>query len=112
MKQLLDDPVSKETGAAETRSANGLNRINEDLVQKICVLVGETVDVPPDALPICAETRLFGNGIGVDSIEVVKIVVALEEEFDIEIEDSELVLSSFESIESIASLVQGNITSS
>ena len=77
-----------------------------DLVEKVCVLVVRTLDLPPDLHPKGAETRLYGNGLGFDSADALRLVAALEEEFDITIDDAELTPSTFEHIGSLVSLVQ------
>lgn len=40
-------------------------------------------------------TGLLGKGIGLDSIEVIQLVAALEEEFDLTIEDDDLLPEHF-----------------
>ena len=41
------------------------------------------------------KTGLLGKGIGLDSIEVIQLVAALEEEFDLTIDDDELLPGHF-----------------
>lgn len=77
-----------------------------DLVEQICVLVARTLDLPSDLRPNGAETRLYGNGLGLDSADALRLVAALEEEFDITIDDAELTPSTFERIGSLVFLVQ------
>ena len=77
-----------------------------ELVEQVCVLVTRTLDLPSDLRPNGAETRLYGNGLGLDSADALRLVAALEEEFDITIDDAELTPSTFEHIGSLVSLVQ------
>ena len=77
-----------------------------DLVEQVCVLVARTLDLPPDLRPVGAETRLYGRGLGLDSVDALRLVAALEEEFDITIDDTELTPSIFERIGSLVSLVR------
>lgn len=44
--------------------------------------------------------------IGIDSITFIRLVVLLEEEFDIELEDSDITLSNFETILNINMLIE------
>ena len=44
------------------------------------------------------KTGLLGKGIGLDSIEVIQLVAALEEEFDLTIDDDELLPGHFVSL--------------
>ena len=77
-----------------------------DLVEQVCGLVARTLDLPPQLRPNGAETRLYGNGLGLDSVDALRLVAALEEEFDITIDDTELTPSTFEHIGSLVSLVR------
>ncbi|SDN48756.1 acyl carrier protein [Fictibacillus solisalsi] len=47
--------------------------------------------------------------LGIDSMTFIRLVVEIEDEFDIEIEDEEIVLQNFESVESIVKLVERNL---
>lgn len=87
-----------------TSSAAGAR--DDEFVEKICALVSRTLDLPPDVLPLSTETRLFGSGLGVDSIDVLRLVTAIEGELDITIDDGELTRSTFEDIISIVDLVR------
>lgn len=77
-----------------------------DLVEQVCVLVARTLDLPSDLRPTGAETCLYGKGLGLDSVDALRLVAALEEEFDITIDDTELTPSTFEHIGSLVSLVR------
>ena len=79
---------------------------DSDLIAQVCVLVARTLDLPPHLRPNGAETRLYGQGLGLDSVDALRLVAALEEEFDITIDDTELTPSTFEHIGSLVSLVQ------
>ena len=41
---------------------------------------------------------LFGRGVGLDSVEVLQMVAAIEEEFDLTIDDDDLVPIHFKSV--------------
>jgi acyl carrier protein len=77
-----------------------------DLVEQVCVLVTHTLNLPPHLRPDGAETRLYGQGLGLDSVDALRLVAALEEEFDITIDDTELTPATFEHIGSLVSLVR------
>jgi acyl carrier protein len=49
---------------------------------------------------------LYGQGLGLDSVDALRLVAALEEEFDITIDDTELTPSTFEHIGSLVYLVR------
>jgi len=77
------------------------------LIEKVGALISRTLDLPPDLLSVRAETRLYGVGLGLDSFDALRLLAALEEEFEITIGDAELTVSTFDSIGSIVSLIQG-----
>nr|WP_154958148.1 acyl carrier protein [Paenibacillus xylanexedens] len=49
-------------------------------------------------------------GIGVDSMKALEIIVDLENRFNILIEDDELLLENFATVEKIADLIEGKIS--
>ncbi len=56
----------------------------EEIFEKVKVIVVDQLSVPPaDVTP----EANFGNDLNADSLDVVELVMALEEEFDIEIPD-------------------------
>lgn len=57
------------------------------LLNDVCRIVGEQLNKNPESLT--AETS-FKDDLNVDSLDVVEIVMALEEFFDIEIDDDEV----------------------
>jgi acyl carrier protein len=60
-------------------------------------------DVTPD--DIKNDDPLFGNGLGLDSIDALELVVALEKEFGIVIADEEVGKKIFVSIDTLADFV-------
>lgn len=79
---------------------------DDGLVEKLCALVSQSLDLSPEVLPLREETRLYGTGLGLDSLDALRLVAGLEEEFGITIDDTELTPSTLESIGSIVSLIQ------
>jgi len=66
------------------------------------------VNLAPEILPPNADdaTGLLGSGIGLDSIEVLALVCALEEAFEITIADECLKRAYFETVGSVVTFVQ------
>ena len=69
----------------------------EILIQAILLrqLEGDASVAPKD-IPL--DVPLLGRGVGLDSLDAISLAVAIEREFDIEIDDDELDASLFESI--------------
>ncbi|MCP2730755.1 acyl carrier protein [Limnofasciculus baicalensis] len=58
--------------------------MNEKIFEKVKAIVIEQLDVEPDDVKPEAS---FANDLNADSLDVVELVMALEEEFDVEIPD-------------------------
>ena len=58
--------------------------MNQEIFEKVKNIVVEQLEV--DAERVTAESS-FANDLGADSLDTVELVMALEEEFDIEIPD-------------------------
>lgn len=81
-------------------------RDREDLVENLKELIIRTLrleDVGPE--DIVASEPLFGEGLGLDSIDALELVVAIEREYQVEIPDAEVGRRAFASINALAEFV-------
>ena len=62
------------------------------------------LEIAPDEIDL--EAPLFGEGLGLDSIDALELVVGLEQEFGIKIPDADVGKKIFASVETIASYVR------
>jgi acyl carrier protein len=62
-----------------------------------------------DPASIDDDAALFGEGLGLDSVDALELVVALEKEFGIKIKSNEMGRESFASVASLASFVEGRL---
>ena len=62
-------------------------------------LEGMTPDMIEDDAP------LFGEGLGLDSVDALELVVALEKEYGIRIEDPESTRDAFQTVTTLAAFV-------
>jgi acyl carrier protein len=53
---------------------------------------------------------LFGEGLGLDSLDAVELVVLVQKHFGIEIKDMEEGRAAFQSVNSLASYIEGRRT--
>jgi acyl carrier protein len=67
----------------------------------------ETLGIEDRATTITASTELFGSLPELDSLAVVEMVVALEDRFDIKVDDSEFGGEIFETLGSLTAFVDG-----
>jgi acyl carrier protein len=78
----------------------------EDLVENLKELIVRTLrleDVSPE--DVVASEPLFGEGLGLDSIDALELVVAIEREYQVEIPDAEVGRRAFASINALADFV-------
>jgi len=52
------------------------------------------------------DAPLFGEGLGLDSVDALELVVALEREFDIKIKSNEIGHEAFTSVASLAQFIE------
>jgi acyl carrier protein len=82
----------------------------EPLEAEIKKLVIETLmleDVSPEE--IASEDALFGEGLGLDSIDALELAIALENRYGVTVEaEAEQNAAIFESVRSLATFVQAN----
>lgn len=79
---------------------------DDELVERICAVVSGALDLPADSPPLAVDARFHGQGLGLDSIDALRLVAGLEEAFDITIPDAELTPSTFECVVSLVDLVR------
>ena len=82
--------------------------LNEEILKTdLKKLIVETLlleDVEPDDIE--DDAPLFGEGLGLDSIDALELVVALEKTYRVIIEDEEVGKNAFASVNALAAFVQ------
>jgi acyl carrier protein len=75
------------------------NSLHTEVENGVKDLLVAELQVRPELLAKAnSNTALLGQGIGLDSVETMVLVVGLEQRFDISVPDSELTAALFESI--------------
>lgn len=72
-------------------------------------LLGEVLQLGPRADDLTAETPLLGSLPEFDSMAVATVIAGLEDRFDIIIEDDDLSVEVFETVGSLATLVDDKL---
>ncbi|MGM0408329.1 MAG: phosphopantetheine-binding protein [Bacteroidota bacterium] len=81
----------------------------EELIEKIKVQVIDVLnleDVEPEDIE--TDSPLFGDGLGLDSIDALELIVLLEKQYGIKIEDPKDGKKIFYSIRTIAEFIEKN----
>jgi acyl carrier protein len=81
----------------------------EDELKQIIIDGLKLIDVKPE--DIKEDEPLFGEGLGLDSLDAVELVVLLKRHFKVEIKDMEKARSAFASISALASYIRENYVS-
>jgi acyl carrier protein len=71
-----------------------------EIEARVLAIVAEYAGREPATLPLT--TPLFGGGLDLDSLTIVRIVTAIEQELGVTLDDDDLGLSALESIATLA----------
>lgn len=78
--------------------------------QRVKSAIVQSLRLSIDPNDIADDESLF-EGVGVDSIAALEIIFALEQEFGIEVDDEELRVDLFDSVNSMVRYVSGKLAS-
>ena len=80
--------------------------MNNEIAEKIKGLLVERLRIPEDELEY--ESELFGEGIGLDSIDSIEIIVGIEHLFGVDISGAGATRDDFRSIETLTAFVEAH----
>ena len=78
----------------------------EDDLKKLIIEELKIEDIEPE--DIKNDQPLFGEGLGLDSLDAVELVVILKKHYQVDLEDIEKARKAFASIDSLAKFVREN----
>lgn len=78
----------------------------EDDLKKLIIEELKIEDIKPE--DIDSSAPLFGNGLGLDSLDAVELVVILKKKYKINLEDIEKAREAFASIDTLAAFIREN----
>jgi len=81
----------------------------EEIISELKVKIIETlglIDVTPD--DIQDDERLVGGDLGIDSIDVLELVMMIEKDYGVKIDNKELGVKVFASVRALATYISEN----
>ena len=88
---------------------NPLARQEEPVTQRVKQTIVRALGLAVEPEELADHEVLFGSGLGADSVATLEVVFAHEAEFGIEVEDEELRVELFATIQSLVDYVEGKI---
>jgi acyl carrier protein len=79
---------------------------NEDLAPRVKELIVRRLKLDIDPKSIEDNAPLFGEGLGLDSIDALELVLGLEQEFGIKVEDEEVGVKAFASVNALVDFIE------
>lgn len=76
----------------------------QQLTERLKVVLIERLMLPLEPDEIAEDSPLFGSGIGLDSVDALEIVVAVESEFGVAITDDDM--QAFRSINTVIDFIE------
>jgi len=77
-----------------------------DLKDRLKRLIVERLKLETDPSEIGDDDPLFGEGLGLDSIDALELVLGLEQEFGVKIEDEEVGGEALASVSALADFIR------
>lgn len=81
----------------------------EDVIAKLKKLIAEELDVNLKEDELDENLPFFEGGLGIDSIAIVELISLVEDNFNIQFTDSDLVPDSFSSLKKLAEVIAAKI---
>ena len=86
-----------------------MSRVTEELMMDVKKLIIERLKLEEIAIEdIDTDAPLFGEGLGLDSIDALELVIGLEKEYGVSIPDAEVGREVFQSVRTIAQYIVDN----
>ncbi len=83
-----------------------------EIEKRISALITDLrLEVDPSIESLAADTPILGQGVGLDSVEALTLVLAIEEEFNIVIDDKDLSKELFRTVRTLSKCVAEKLES-
>jgi acyl carrier protein len=78
----------------------------DELGARVKDLIVRRLKLDIDPASIQSDAPLFGEGLGLDSIDALELVLGLEQEFGIKVEDEEVGVKAFASVDALCDFIE------
>ena len=78
----------------------------QELAPKVKDLIVRRLKLEIEPASIQNDAPLFGDGLGLDSIDALELVLGLEQEFGIKVEDEEVGVKAFASVDALCDFIE------
>ncbi len=78
----------------------------QELASQVKDLIVRRLKLDIDPKTIDDQAPLFGEGLGLDSIDALELVLGLEQEFHIKVEDEEVGVKAFASVDALCDFIE------
>jgi len=82
----------------------------EDCIRKMKEVLATRFDLGLLPSELSDDDLLFEDGLGLDSSSAIELIVAIEEEFEIELDDEDLTAEMFKSVRTVSKLVERRLS--
>ena len=84
---------------------------NEEIISRLRILLYKKLKIDTEGENLDETTPLMEYGLGVDSVSTMEFIVALENEFDVEIDEAEINPAIFSTMNSVADYIARKLNS-
>ena len=78
----------------------------QELAARVKGLIVRRLKLEIDPASIQDDAPLFGEGLGLDSIDALELVLGLEQEFGIKVQDEEVGVKAFASVNALCDFIE------
>ncbi len=79
---------------------------DQSTARRVKELIVRRLKLEIDPATIQDDAPLFGEGLGLDSIDALELVLGLEQEFGIKVEDEEVGVKAFASVNALVDFIE------
>ena len=85
-------------------------KMRQDILDKLVTIVSTELDVKIGPVSLGPDTRLFADGLELDSFAVVEMITRIEDHYDFEFLDTDFIPENFVDLATLGSLVQSYVS--